>query len=562
MAFQAEQTPSSSLLRPTFLAHLSSRRFHRRIICPRTASPVTFAVCGIQDDEDQNDDVDVVLYCLPSGCSRYLGFFLGGIARKARIQLIAIDRPGAGGTPGCTLEERMNTSIAQARSVLEALALIDGKGHRTKKLGGGKPIALLAHSVGLLYALAILARFNPPPEENCGNVIDVARSPFGPRPCIVCTSPWVPTSVSRSSLSFLPANVVKLSGSLPMAKLGAVWETSMGMGKGALQWSMGLVPSTNAGAETDEHPGESSSSSPVAMATPQRNPFHESLGTDPPVSPQDTQGMKRRAAAQRRAPHADFWPPYESHWWKNCAAALAQGSSSIGHGEPPLLHPGTGKPFRLTAATAQSIVVDCMSAHENVARAASADFLLCLGYCSNLPSRSIEDLLVRGFSSTLAHSEQGAEVTIVWGEKDGLVPKRGRMWLDERMKDGVRASRGRLQCERLEMAEAGHDEPIGCEEVVVALLRRVKERQLAGCREVPDSGKAGQRERTTTTSSASTSSAPTTPTQSSAKRLGGVASLIGNPGDGELGKRRGSGSSCASGGSRRRAAVEARRALA
>lgn len=222
------------------------------------------------------------------------------------------------------------------------------------------------------------------------------------------------------------------------------------------------------------------------------------------------------------------------------------------------MHPATGKALRLTANTAQQLVLDLMATHEGLPRAAMSDFLLCLGHCPNLPSRSLESLLTLGFTSTLAHSPQGAEVVVVWAERDGLVPKRGRAWLDDRMMEAVKESevrgkgggggeRGLMKVERWEMAEAGHDEPIVCEEVVVGLFRRVKEWGRR-CRQEDDeeamrvvkikpteTGTVGGVERRAAPTIEATPPPPVTPAK--------MKSRLQAPKDGELAKRRGSGSS-------------------
>lgn len=63
------------------VSHLCDRRFSQRIICPSTSSPVTFADCGEESSQD------IVLFCLPSGCSRWVGVGLDGICRKEKVRL-------------------------------------------------------------------------------------------------------------------------------------------------------------------------------------------------------------------------------------------------------------------------------------------------------------------------------------------------------------------------------------------------------------------------------------------------------------------------------------------
>lgn len=68
---------------PTMLQYVASIRFHQRLAkCPRTGMPITYAVIGDYEEADK-----VILFVLPSGCSRWTSMWIDGIARRSGIKV-------------------------------------------------------------------------------------------------------------------------------------------------------------------------------------------------------------------------------------------------------------------------------------------------------------------------------------------------------------------------------------------------------------------------------------------------------------------------------------------
>ncbi|PWN22801.1 hypothetical protein BCV69DRAFT_310313 [Microstroma glucosiphilum] len=473
----------------SFLAHICSRNFHRRIKCPRTSSSVSYAVVGDLSSKD------VVLYCLPSGCSRYLSLFHDGICRIVGVKVIAIDRPGCGATAACPLGSRMHTSRCQTISVLQAEGLID---EHLKLPEGSRPIAILTHSAGFLYALDLLQHFTQLSKSLSSPEAPFA-SPFGSRPLLLLSSPWVPTSVSRSSLALLPAGVVRL-GSTVIPGVGKTLLSAMrgtseaqGTARSWLSWSFGVVrgteeeeprPRTSGSSARPDTPSEtergaadlSAASTPVF--TPIPNPFVSSVGLDPPPSPVSRKGQRVRSKAKLRWPKADFLPPHESHHKYTLDSRAYPSDQEDGEGTPVrLLHPATGRPFTLNETSGSRLLFEMMYS-ESLA-GITEDFLLSLGYAPQLNNAQLETLIRERVESL--RLQGGADVVCVWAMGDRLIPQRGRDWLDQLLQteatggseEGQETSRG-MKYERLIMADAGHDATMTSEAVVVELLRRVK----------------------------------------------------------------------------------------
>ncbi|KAJ9108326.1 hypothetical protein QFC20_003487 [Naganishia adeliensis] len=68
-----------------------------------------------------------LLFMLPSGCTRWVGIQLEPLARRYGVRLIAVDRPGCGGTPWVDLEERIDKST-------ESIIFEDDKGNLFPRL--------------------------------------------------------------------------------------------------------------------------------------------------------------------------------------------------------------------------------------------------------------------------------------------------------------------------------------------------------------------------------------------------------------------------------------------
>lgn len=397
----------------------------------------------------------------------------------------------------------MHTSRCQTISVLQAEGLID---EHLKLPEGSHPIAVLAHSAGFLYALDLLQHFSQLSQSLYSPQSPFA-SPFGSRPLLLLSSPWVPTSVSRSSLALLPAGVVRL-GTTVIPGVGRALTmvmSSTGMAqdsaKAWLGWSSGVVrgtddeelqprtslstsrPSTSLGTRRERASAELDAAS-TPIFTPVPNPFVSSVGLDPPPSPTSRKGQKVRSKAKARWPRAKFLPPHESHH-KYTLDSRAYPPSSAGEGEEAgegigqvrLLHPGTARPFTLNETNGSRLIFEMM--YSEPLTGITEDFLLSLGHAPQLNNAQLETLIRERVDSL--SRQGGADVVCVWAMGDRLIPQRGRDWLDQLFlsgqrevgADGQEGSRG-IRYEKLVMADAGHDATMSSEAVVVELLSRVK----------------------------------------------------------------------------------------
>ena len=70
---------------------------------------MTYADAGYHDDEANPEDIPVVLYigCVFGG--RYQAITVDEVAKKYRVRILFVDRPGMGGTEMVTLEQRIST---------------------------------------------------------------------------------------------------------------------------------------------------------------------------------------------------------------------------------------------------------------------------------------------------------------------------------------------------------------------------------------------------------------------------------------------------------------------
>lgn len=99
----ASHLPQAPLKHSDAFSYLAQGKFHRSFVCPRTGLRATYVDIGEPDGPP-------VLYFLPSGCSRYIAILLESAALAAGVRVVAMDRPGSGGTPRCELNDRVNIS--------------------------------------------------------------------------------------------------------------------------------------------------------------------------------------------------------------------------------------------------------------------------------------------------------------------------------------------------------------------------------------------------------------------------------------------------------------------
>ncbi|CAE6522462.1 unnamed protein product [Rhizoctonia solani] len=180
--------------------------YNQVITCSRTNTLVKFAETGVTHKE-------TLLFVVPSFCSRLIGApLLSLLANHYCMRIISLDRPGCGGTPQCSLKDRLAISSDNTRSVLEHLNVAAEK------------TAILTHSAGSVFTLHLLDRH---PDL------------FPKNPRVFVTSGWVPVSVSgQMGLGYVPSVLVSsfhyvLSAGLPIANsVGASLAFSQGIFSG------------------------------------------------------------------------------------------------------------------------------------------------------------------------------------------------------------------------------------------------------------------------------------------------------------------------------------------
>ncbi|KAH7344922.1 Alpha/Beta hydrolase protein [Rhizoctonia solani] len=193
--------PNDTLTDPQEI--LNKPAYNQIITCPRTNTQVKFAEAGTTHKE-------TFLFVVPSFCSRLIGvLLLSLLADHYGMRIISLDRPGCGGTPRCSLKDRLTVASDNTRSVLEHLNIDPEK------------TAILTHSAGSMFTLHLLDRH---PDL------------FPKNPRVFVTSGWVPISVSgQMGLRYVPSVLVSsfhhfLPVSLPIANsVGASLAFSQGI---------------------------------------------------------------------------------------------------------------------------------------------------------------------------------------------------------------------------------------------------------------------------------------------------------------------------------------------
>ncbi|SNX82179.1 uncharacterized protein MEPE_00885 [Melanopsichium pennsylvanicum] len=420
---------------PSF--YLSQVRFHQSVKCTRTHSRVTFALGGDGWDpavtqyygqvghEKSPTRVyshkgQLLLYMLPSGCSRLLGMLLDGVCRASNVSILAIDRPGSGGTPMCPLQDRIAIATQQTQSVLEALQL---------DRVGQPQVGLISHSAGWFYALALL---EAAPQY-------FARSD-SPTRCVF-SSPFIPTSLSSSTaLSLLPKGLVALAPKVfPGVSRSLSWSTRLG--EDILSVSRGLVSWKDA----EMNPG---------LSQEQQKLEREKL---------KKKNREVRERSKQKCPKARFHPPYESHL-KLALDAWKQ--PDLTSDDWPL-HPKTNRRLK----SGGDLLFDYFTEEGSIA-GMTEDYLLCLGKAPNLDNQALTQKVLRGlersFQASVSVSGKPAELVVLWGDADFIIPRKGRDYLDEVLKSPKFARNVTYQ--QWVMAEAGHDATLFSHDVIKEVL--------------------------------------------------------------------------------------------
>lgn len=420
------------------ISYLSQVRFHQSVHCARTQARVTFALGGDGWDPAATSYYGrvgkapateslayrhkgpILLYLLPSGCSRLLGMLLEGVCRANNVSILAIDRPGSGGTPLCPLQDRIEISTQQAQSVLKALQL---------DRPGQPQLLVVSHSAGWFYALALL--------ETAPHFF---AKPGSATRCVF-SSPFIPTSLSSSlTLSLLPKSLVALSPKvLPVVSRGLGWST--GLGEDILNVSKGLVSWKDADIDPE-------------LTQKQQRQEREKL---------ERKNRETRQRSKQKSPGARFHPPYSSHL-KHALNAWKQPNMRR---EDIPRHPKTNRPLK----SGGDLLFDYFL-EEGSTTGMTEDYLLCLGKAPNLDNEALTRWMLRGletsFQASMKVSGKPAELVVVWGADDFMIPRKGREYLDSVLRSSKIASTIRYQ--QWEMAEGGHDATLFSEEVMVDVL--------------------------------------------------------------------------------------------
>ncbi|CAO1626507.1 unnamed protein product [Jaminaea pallidilutea] len=374
--------------------HLSQGRFHRSIVCPRTRQRVSFALVGQWDDDADIDAIkqplpaksQCVLFIPPSGCSRFMGIQLDGIARKCRVSLVAIDRPGTGAVPSIPADQRMRASTNHVLSVIEALQI-----HK---------VEILTHSAGWLYVLELM----------CQRPTLASRATF--------LSPFVPTHLSSSLLSWLPGSIV---GFAPKA-----FDLLRSCEK-PIAWSIATFQhGTDALVPASGNEGQSGAQQ----------------------AQQKKKRAQKREESMKRYPKAKFHPPYDAHH----ALLLEQGCKNA-------THPTTKRPVK----SGMALLLDYFTEERGV-HAATQDFLFCLGKNPDMNSRQLETWIQERLQQ-LKRSDP--HVRFVWGSGDLLTPQKGRDHLLSMFQlAGIRV-------DEWVMAGGGHDDTLIAQTVMTAVFEEL-----------------------------------------------------------------------------------------
>ncbi|KAH0423970.1 interferon-induced gtp-binding protein mx2 [Colletotrichum camelliae] len=191
----ASQTPPENGLNPPRefpdpAEYLNDPRFNRKFTLPPTPDlpenfQVTYADFGHNDPSDPSS-ANVLLLCGPLLGSRYLHIAKDALAKRHKVRIIDIDRPGFGGTTPVPPNLRVRAWLAIVPALLAHLSI--------------RHVALAAHSGGTLYALNTLLHH---------------RRLLSPsRPYLALCAPWVHPSRSGAAL-------MSLTSGLPQGLVGA-----------------------------------------------------------------------------------------------------------------------------------------------------------------------------------------------------------------------------------------------------------------------------------------------------------------------------------------------------
>ncbi|ODN90815.1 hypothetical protein L198_06132 [Cryptococcus wingfieldii CBS 7118] len=432
-------SPPTSLSDP--IAYLALLKFHRLLPrCPRTNLPVSYADLG-------DPGGVVVVYLLPSGCSRWVAAPMDPVAIKYGIRLIVVDRPGTGGTGQVPLNERIARSCEMVVSVLEHLDV--------------KPAHMLATSAGIYYALHLL--INHP---------STFQTSLNPPPKLWLIAPWVPLLPSDDpdywpfKWDWIPTPLIATQHITTPHLIKAAEQAQKVYNQGAKAYDTGKAFALRWYKSYFDPPASSSSSSSslnqgsgVSSPVPSRSSKgyaaegkggEQDLGGDTQKLLNGIRGAGMGEGTEVRAPDPteegegegeehDYdsgeWPPRERFWGKTpcCITCTisgymqAENAQGIGQEHLICLNRGlqnTGAPYLLTALSDLAATIEfAQSPVESEARTRlGKKFGMSVG-------------------ERLRDSETGGgggggvkwplEVNVWWGWLDDMVPRKGQLWFND-----------------------------------------------------------------------------------------------------------------------------------
>ncbi|GAA5876840.1 hypothetical protein JCM3774_000788 [Rhodotorula dairenensis] len=414
-------------------SYLQDPAFHRTTTyaLDRASGPLTvsYAVAGSADS-----NAPVVVWINGMGGHRLAACLLDGKFAATGVRLVTIDRPSAGKSTPVPLGDRVRLSHEALLAVLAAEDITR--------------FSLLSHSNGVIYTLYTLLHL---PERFAV-------------PSWTLSSPWVPPFLSGSALlsiaSWIPTPLTARLGGfvaglqrvLGPLDAGLGWST--GVVRGMSEWSSGFVsmgthasPAATSAAEVSSRRGQeedaamspSSASSSTAIAeTP----------TPPELLTPEKQRERFRRNNAKRPYHkqlfgGEYVPP--GLFTDGMKIALAEGLDSMGQEAMLCLRQGDGANW---------------------------------GWFDSSPDErqnNEKQLYARGFErlrSAVQRSGRPLRMSVWYGTEDGLIPQRGREYLQ------------RLLCSELgmvpddnwhEIKGAGHDDALGLTCVIEPFLEQVIE---------------------------------------------------------------------------------------
>ncbi|EIN12278.1 hypothetical protein PUNSTDRAFT_118188 [Punctularia strigosozonata HHB-11173 SS5] len=389
------KSPRYALAKKEPAIYLADGRFHRSLRCPRTDKRVTFAEIGPSSGSP-------VLVFLPSVCTRYVAIYLDLLAEELGVRLIAMDRPGCGGTERCELRERLDVACMMTRSLVEHLNLTD--------------MTLLACSAGFIHLLEYMRRYSGQTSAS--------------HPTVILVSPWVP---GNRYLSLIPAPLIEHQDVILPSVQRTVGSTIQAYGR-VKQYASRILPARK---ET-----------PQVEASKKTNT----------ASGEEEEGKKKR---KKQKPPTTTLTAY--------SFALSD-------------HSGESEDLVSKYRVAESM------------QGMGQEHLLCLG--KDVPVQQFGDVKCKVGSRewmqwTLAeigrqvasteNTVQKVEVHVWWGEKDGLVPKSARDYLDQIFTS--ESAMTAFSYHPRVLPGVGHDDPVsyleGVGEALWVARRRAEEAALS-----------------------------------------------------------------------------------